>query len=291
MRFSIQKLARTDERFPDGLRHIPEPPEILYCLGNAEVLAHAPSVAIVGTRRATRYGLETARDLARDASNAGIAVVSGLALGIDAEAHTGALAGKSPTIAVLGSGLNHIVPMTNRRLAEQILETGGAIVSEFEPDMPAETWTFPQRNRIIAGLAEATIVIEAPEKSGALITARFALDFNRDVGAVPGEITSINSKGTNQLLKEGAALIRTLDDVYELLGLEVKIRPALDIMDENDNNLLRCLETPQNAEMLADAVRTSISELLGRLTRLELAGKIENRGGLFHKTGFKKGRF
>ena len=118
MKFEIQELPIDDSRFPENLRHIPEPPRILYFLGNPDALHHAPMIAIVGTRRATRYGLETARSLARDASNAGIAVASGLALGIDAEAHAGALEGKAPTIAVLGSGLHHIAPVTNRRLAQ-----------------------------------------------------------------------------------------------------------------------------------------------------------------------------
>lgn len=282
MQFSIQKLLFDDAQFPDGLRRIPEPPQILYCLGEPSALSHVPMIAIVGTRRATRYGLETARVLARDASASGIAVVSGLALGIDAQAHTGALEGKAPTIAVLGSGLNHIVPTTNRRLADRILESGGAIVSEFEPDMPAESWTFPQRNRIIAGLSQATIVVEAPEKSGALITARFALDFNRDVGAIPGEVTSINSRGTNRLLRDGAALIRTLDDIYELLGLEVK-QPALDILDESDENVLRLLESPQNTETLAESCALPVQKLLRILTRLELSGRIKNIGGSFQK--------
>lgn len=283
MKFEIQELSSDDARFPEGLRHIPEPPRILYCLGNPNALHHAPLIAIVGTRRATRYGLETARSLARDASSAGIAVASGLALGIDAQAHEGALEGKAPTIAVLGSGLNHVVPVTNRRLAERILESGGAIVSEFEPNVEATAWTFPQRNRIIAGLSHATIVVEAPEKSGALITARFATDFNRDVGAVPGEITSLNSLGTNGLIRRGAALIRTLDDIRELLGLELTVQPSLDILSESDDTVLRLLETPQTTETLAASSALPVHELLGTLTRLELSGHIKNIGGLFQK--------
>ena len=279
---TLQKIQITDDSYPPLLRHIPRPPEILYCMGNSAALAHTPVVAVVGTRRATRYGLETARELARDASNAGIAVVSGLALGIDAEAHEGALEGRAPTIAVLGSGLEHIVPTTTRRLAMRILESGGAIVSEFEPSQEANAKTFPQRNRIIAGLSSATIVIEAPEKSGALITARFALDFNRDVGAVPGEITSLRSQGTNRLLKEGAALIRSADDIRELLGLAAGTIP-LDIASESDNNLLHLLEMPQDAETLVAISGAPATEILAALTRLELAGRIKNTGGIFHK--------
>ena len=281
MEFDVQTIRISHDHYPPLLRRIPQPPAILYCIGNANALLHVPAIAIVGTRRATRYGLDMARTLARNASNAGIAVVSGLALGIDAQAHTGALEGRAPTIAVLGSGLRHIVPTTNYQLALHIMRAGGAIVSEFEPDMPAESWTFPQRNRIIAGLSGATIVVEAPEKSGALITARFALDFNRDVGAIPGEITSIHSTGTNQLLRDGAALIRSVADIAQLVGIE--IAPTLDNGNESDNNLLQCLEQPLDADALAASSNLPAAELMQALTRLELAGRIKNKNGIFYK--------
>lgn len=283
MKIPIQTIRIASDDYPPLLRRIPKPPEILYCIGAIAALHHTPIIAIVGTRRATRYGLETAHDLARDASSSGIAVVSGLALGIDAEAHAGALEGKAPTIAVLGSGLNHILPSTNYQLAERILEQGGAIVSEFEPDITPNAQTFPQRNRIIAGLASATLVVEAPEKSGALITARFALDFNRDVGAVPGEITSLNSYGTNQLLRDGAAVIRSLADLYELLGMDATQTLPLDIGSESDDNLLRLLETPQDTQTLAELSSCPVAELMGTLSRLEISGRIKNIGGTFQK--------
>ena len=278
---TIQKIRITDDAYPPTLRTIHQPPKILYVWGATEALHHSPAVAIVGTRRATRYGLETARILAPESSGAGIAVVSGLALGIDAAAHAGALEGNAPTVAVLGSGINQIL-RSNERLAEEIVARGGAVISEFEPDMPAEKWTFPQRNRIVAGLTQATIVVEAPEKSGALITARLAMDANRDVGAVPGEITSIVARGSNQLLKDGAALIRSLDDIRELLGMPLSA-PTLDNLGESDDNLLRHLEIPLDAETLALQTRIPAAELFATLTRLELAGLVKNTNGIFHK--------
>ena len=284
MEFEIQAIKITSDHYPPLLKRIPQPPKILYCMGDANALFYEPAIAIVGTRRATRYGLDTARTLARDTSSAGIAVVSGLALGIDAQAHTGALEGRAPTIAVLGSGLHHIVPTTNYQLALRIMRAGGAVVSEFEPNMPAESWTFPQRNRIIAGLSGATIVVEAPEKSGALITARFALDFNRDVGAVPGEIISIHSIGTNQLLRDGAALIRSVADIAQLIGMEEA--PALDNGNESDNNLLQCLDPPADAAALAASSPLPAAELMQTLTRLELAGRIKNKNGIFYRSEF-----
>jgi DNA processing protein len=280
---AIKTIKIKDAEYPRLLKEIPFPPEIIYLKGSLKALdENRPKVAIVGTRKATGYGRETAKSLGRDLSLAGVSVVSGLALGIDSEAHCGALEGPSPTIAVLGSGVNKIYPATNQNLAQKIIESGGAIISEFPPDYPPDKWTFPQRNRIIAGLASATIVVEAPEKSGALITARFALDCNRDIGAVPGEISSINSQGTNLLLKLGAAVVRSAEDIFELLGIFEK-GETLDNLDENQENLLGLLSEPMNRDLLAQKSGLEIKELNQKLTMLELYGKIKNVGGTFHK--------
>ncbi|MCH7883132.1 DNA-protecting protein DprA [Patescibacteria group bacterium] len=279
----IQIITVHDKAYPPLLHEIPHPPTPLYYRGALNALNDIPAVAIVGTRRATRYGLETGRALARDLSLAGVLVVSGLALGIDAQAHRGALEGKTPTWAVLGSGLNQIYPAHNRLIAKKILEEGGAVISEFPSDHPPEKWTFPQRNRIIAGLCKATIVVEAPEKSGALITARLALEYNRDVGAVPGEISSIHSVGTNRLLKMGAAMIRSAEDVLELIGMEISNASGPDALDKNEEDLLRILEKPMDANMLAQKSGFEIRELNQKLTMLELSGKIKKVGGTFHK--------
>lgn len=284
MEQEIQTIRMADAEYPPLLREIPHPPTPLYYRGTLNVSnAVSATVAIVGTRRATRYGLETARALARDLSFAGVLVVSGLALGIDAQAHRGALEGKTPTWAVLGSGLNQIYPAHNRLIAKKILEEGGAIISEFPPDHPPEKWTFPQRNRIIAGLSRATIVVEAPEKSGALITARLALEYNRDVGAVPGEVSSIHSVGTNRLLKMGAAMIRSAQDVLEVIGIEIQNTSDLDMLSKSEEDLLRLLETPLDANTLAQKSGFEVGELNQKLTMLELSGKIKRVGGTFHK--------
>ncbi|QQG46108.1 MAG: DNA-protecting protein DprA [Candidatus Niyogibacteria bacterium] len=278
----IKSVFQSDENYPNLLPEIPHPPAILYYLGDLNY-AVQPTVAIVGTRRATRYGLETAENLAADLAASGILVVSGLALGVDSRAHRGALKGGGKTVAVLGSGLNYIYPLQNKELAANIIAQDGAVISEFPPAKAPEKWTFPQRNRIIAGLSRLVVVVEAPRKSGALITANLALDYNREVGAVPGEVGSINSFGTNALLKNGAAVIRSADDVLELLGMETVPVNTLDKTDDIDQYLLGLMEEPLDAGSILQKSNLSPAELNQKLTLLELCGKIKNVGGMFYK--------
>lgn len=276
-----QTITPADQDYPALLREIPNPPTTLSLLGNFRDW-HKPAVAIVGTRKATSYGLQAARELGRELASAGITVVSGLALGIDAEAHRGALEAHGNTVAVLGSGINMIYPATNRPLAEQIIAQGGAIVSEFPPDLAPERWTFPQRNRIIAGLSHVTLVVEAPEKSGALITAYLALEYNREVAALPGEITSLNSQGTNKLIKLGAAIIRSADDVLELLGLAAPDSDALlDKSDKIENVIMQCLSSPQSKDEMLGLTQLPADTLNQKLSLLELKGAIKNNGGIY----------
>jgi len=280
----IELIIIGDKVYPALLKEISHPPLSLYCLGNAKVLKNFDYfVAVVGTRRATSYGRETAKNLARDLSLEGIAVVSGLALGIDGEAHRGALEGKTPTIAVLGSGLGKIYPAYHKGLADKIIEKHGLIISEYPPQSPPAKWTFPERNRIIAGLSQAIIVIESPKKGGSLITANFALDANREVGAVPGEISSINSEGTNRLIKTGAALIRGAEDVLELLGLELKKKEELDNLSQTEQYIINLLKEPKTREELMKENNLSSQELNQTLTLLELKGLVENKMGMFYK--------
>ncbi|PIR70623.1 MAG: DNA-protecting protein DprA [Candidatus Niyogibacteria bacterium CG10_big_fil_rev_8_21_14_0_10_42_19] len=279
----ISLLSLNDPEYPALLREIPHPPPIFYFKGVIEK-NKTPKVAIVGTRRASHYGMQTAFDLAAELSSAEVCVVSGLALGIDSAAHRGAIAGKTPTFAVLGSGLEKIYPSSNKGLAEKIIENRGAVISEFPPAFDAQKWTFPQRNRIIAGLAQATIVIEAPERSGSLITAGFALDANREVGAVPGEITSINSTGTNALLRKGAAVIRCAQDALELIK-GVGYEQEAENLNETENLILSFLrDEPHDAEDLIKKSNCSASELTQKLTFLELKGAIKNKSGTFYIT-------
>jgi DNA processing protein len=218
-RLGLFALCRHDARYPAELAELADAPAVLYGAGARErfaALLGRPGVAVVGTRRASAYGLEVARELGRGLSAAGVTVVSGMALGIDAAAHRGALTAGSNTIAVLASGADRPSPLTNRRLYERIRATACAI-AELPPGTEPRRWTFPARNRIMAALAQLTIVVEAAERSGSLITARFAEDLGREVGAVPGRVTSRVAAGSNALLYDGAHLVRDASDVLDLV--------------------------------------------------------------------------
>ena len=209
-------VLRGSEDYPAGLNDLVDAPPVLFVQGTL-VPADEMSVAIVGTRHATQYGLAQAERFAYSLAKAGVTVVSGLARGIDAAAHRGALSAQGRTIAVLGGGLGHIYPRENGGLADEVSESG-AVISEYAPSAKPRGGMFPQRNRLIAALGLATLVIEAPDRSGSLITADLAADQNRVVLALPGPVTSRNSRGTNQLIRQGATLVQTVDDVLEELG-------------------------------------------------------------------------
>jgi len=220
----IRAVARP--QLPPLLRAIFDPPSRLYIRGDPDLeLLAQPAVAVVGARSCSPYGAQVARTLAREVAAAGVVIVSGLARGIDAEAHRGALDAGGVTVAVLGCGVDRDYPAANAELARRIMESGGLIVSEYEPGVEPAPWRFPARNRIIAGLCASTLVVEARERSGALITADFALEAGRDVLAVPGEITSALSAGTNALLRLGAVPVTGAGDVLELFGLLPEQRP------------------------------------------------------------------
>ena len=226
---TVRRLRRGDTGYPTLLGQIPDPPPSLWLRGEADVeLLASPAVAIVGARACSGYGRSVARMLATEAAAAGVVVVSGLARGVDGEAHRGALAAGGPTVAVLGCGIDRDYPAAHAELARSIVATGGLIVSEYEPGMEPAPWRFPARNRIIAGLARATVVVEARERSGALITADFALEDGREVLVVPGEITSALSAGANGLLRQGATPVTCAADVLEAIGVERVCRRAAD---------------------------------------------------------------
>lgn len=211
-------LAWTDSHYPPRLREINRPPPILFIKGNKEALSQ-PQLAIVGSRQASQYGIETAYRLSREMGQAGLIITSGLALGIDKASHEGALITSSPTIAVLGSGLDIIYPFTHRTLAQHILTKQGTLLSEFPFGTSPKPAHFPQRNRIISGLSLGTLVVEAALRSGSLITARYALEQNREVFAIPGSIYNPLSVGCHQLLKQGAKLVMTPQDILEELSM------------------------------------------------------------------------
>lgn len=278
----IYFLAKDAENFPKELCQTPWTPKGLYIRGNIQ--SSAPKVAIVGTRRATSYGRETAFRIAETLAREGVLVVSGLALGIDSAAHEGALAGEGVTWAVLGSGLDNVWPKVNLALADSIVQRGGALISEYPPETKGQYFTFPERNRIIAGLSQLIIVIEAPEKSGALITARLALEAGREVAVVPADISRSNFIGSNRLLREGAHPILGPEDALYLIGKEPKERKvSLDKLDEFTQALLQYLEEPKSADEIILELKLKPALLSQKLMELELKNLVKQRGGLWHK--------
>jgi DNA processing protein len=217
----INCLSVEDPAYPELLRQIPQPPVLLYCRGRLPDIDHL-AVAIVGSRRCTLYGKEVAFRLAGELAALGVAVISGMALGVDSAAHRGALAARGCTVAVLGCGVEHCYPPANESLMKQIIGCG-AVISEFPLDTKPLPQHFPQRNRIISGLSMGTVVVEATEKSGALITAHYALEQNREVFAVPGNVGSPYSRGSHRLLKEGARLVESAYDIID----ELPVGPLL----------------------------------------------------------------
>jgi DNA processing protein len=268
-------LKRVDPRYPTLLAAIHDPPPRLFLCGAGEVeLLSRPAVAVVGARACSAYGAQVARSLGRELASAGVVVVSGLARGIDGAAHRGALEGGGPTIAVLGCGIDRDYPAAHAELASRIREDG-LVVSEYEPGVEPAPWRFPARNRIIAGLCSATVVVEARERSGALITADFALEEGREVLAVPGEITSALSAGTNALLRLGATPLTRAADVLEAFGLEPERREL------PDSPLLELL--PASIDLLVRATGRTAMEIAAELAELELAGAVSESEGVYRR--------
>jgi DNA processing protein len=275
------RLDRRSRAYPSLLRELHDPPDVLHFrgAGDFEILA-GPAVAVVGARSCSAYGAQVARGLTRDLAAAGVVVVSGLARGIDGEAHRGALEG-GVTVAVLGCGIDRDYPRSNADLARRIAQRG-LVVSEYGPGVEPAPWRFPARNRIVAGLCQATVVVEARERSGALITADFALELGRDVFAVPGEITSALSAGTNDLLRQGAAPLLSSDDVLESLGLERPPPPAPPPVSAAAAAVLAAArDGPRGADELARVSRLGSAEVAAALVELELAGLLACSDGLY----------
>lgn len=278
-------LVLGDPHYPPLLLQTADPPLLLYVHGDPAAL-HLPGLAIVGSRSPTPQGADNARAFARHLSDAGLCVVSGLALGIDGAAHDGALAGRTPTVAVVGTGLDRVYPSRHRHLAHRIVERG-AIVSEFAPGMPALPQNFPQRNRIIAGLTRGTLVVEAALQSGSLITARLAVEAGREVFAIPGSIHAPQARGCHALLKQGAKLVESAADILEELRWDssapVKTAPAAD-EPPRDPLLAAMGHDPITLDMLGARTGWGAAELAARLLELELAGRVARLpGGLYQR--------
>lgn len=211
----IEIIKKEDTKYPEELKHIYDSPKCLYCLGNTELLNNTNKLAIIGCRDYSEYGKNIAKKFAYELSKKGIVIVSGGARGIDSFAHQGAVAAKKGTIVVLGNGLDYVYPPENKKLEDEILKNNGLLISEYPNGTRPSKHTFPARNRIISALSKGILVVEAKEKSGTLITVDFGLEQGKNIYAIPGDINSMNTIGTNQLIKEGAKLVTNINDIIE----------------------------------------------------------------------------
>ena len=300
----IAIVAADDGEFPAELLQIASPPVAVYIKGR--IRKDLPHLAVVGTRKATAYGREAARKIIRElALKTDIAIVSGLAQGIDTEAHKAALEARVPTVGVLGGGMDRasFFPPENWQLAEQITASGGAVISEYPPGTPAQKHHFPARNRIIAGLCKGVLVVEAPERSGALITARFAVEENREVFAIPGPLFSPNTAGVHRLIQDGAKLVAGADDIIEELGLTRRTlhqkmetvltpletramgvagaRSALSLTgltDGTERTILMLLGEPASVDEIKEKTNMATPAIIACLSLLELKGIVRPMG-------------
>jgi len=291
-------ICLEDTAFPRRLREIYDPPVVLYVRGNVELLCR-PGIALVGTRHPTPYGLGMAERLSKDLAAHGLVIISGMARGVDTASHRGVIEARGKTIAVFGTGIDVIYPKENTRLADQILALGGALISEFPLGTFAAPQNFPIRNRIISGMSCGVLVIEAAEYSGTRITARCALEQNRDVFAVPGNVTNKNSWGPNTLIKQGAKLVATWEDVWEELPSDIQdeLTAARDEPSEpqsaslfpddatspHERKILRLLKADESThiDQIVEALEAdmSSSEIFAALFELELDGKVRQLPG------------
>lgn len=280
-------LEKEDIRYPDLLRQIPEPPKQLYCIGNVELLK-MPAAALVGSRKCSEYGKQVAMNLGKTLAQAGAVVVSGMAKGIDSFGQLGTLKAGGKTIAVLGCGVDICYPAENRKLYDQIASEG-LIVSEYPPGTAPMPYMFPQRNRIIAGLSKVVTIVEAGRDSGALITAGLAEDFGREVYAVPGNITSMWSLGTNKLIADGAMPVVVLDDVVRAMGLTAKsISSDMAGLSELERQVVALVEQhgEVSLEFLCSRLRKNPVDMNGIVMILEIKGVLATNFGKIFVANF-----
>jgi len=278
MDFPIKELPATE--FPKRLLEIPQPPETLNYRGQLPD-KELKLLSVVGSRKYTSYGKQVVDSLLSGLREYPVGIVSGLALGIDSLAHESALQNNLYTLAIPGGGLDDsvIYPATHKRLAGRILESGGGLLSEFEPTFKATNWSFPKRNRLVAGISHATLLIEAAEKSGTLITARMATDYNRELLVVPGSIYSKNSAGVHQFMKLGATPVTTAKDILDVLHIEEELEPlkealSLPATNSPEAKVLSLLNEPLQRDDLIRALNMSTTEASQLLMMMELNGQI-----------------
>lgn len=283
----VSEITKLPPRsFPHLLREMPDPPEQLYLRGTLPS-EQTRLLAIVGSRKYSNYGKDVCEKLIAELRGHDIAIVSGLALGIDSIAHEAALRNGLATVAIPGSGLSERVlyPRTHVGLARRIIDAGGALLSEFEPDTSAAPYTFPKRNRIMAGMSHGVLIIEATERSGTLITARLGMEYNREVMTVPGSVFSSSSYGPHTLIKNGATPITSGEDILEAFGIEKMSEKTKNIpLSEHERSIIELLRSPQPKDDVIEALNLSISEAQTVLSALEIKGLIRERLGKLERS-------
>lgn len=288
MRVEMTRISRNDPLYPSLLKEISDPPQGLWVEGEPKVLDDF-CIGVVGARDCTPYGKQVAHDLSREMAQVGITIVSGLAYGIDSAAHEGALAGGGKTIAVLGHGMN--IPLSRERMElRRRIQRQGAVITEFDSDIPGSKWSFPRRNRIISGLSKGVVVVEAGLESGSLITAEFALQQGREVFAVPGNIKSPLSTGTHRLIQNGAKLVTCLKDIldeFNFCGMKATLieraKPdsiSFDGVTREEGAILSLLsDGPRHMDELVESLGYSVEKMSSLLMELEMSGRIEALSG------------
>ncbi|MFK8018997.1 MAG: DNA-processing protein DprA [Pseudomonadales bacterium] len=284
-----QLISQECAEYPAYLKQVAKPPPLLFVWGNVANLS-APLIAMVGSRKASRAGLEAARLIATQLVAQGKIVCSGMALGVDTACHQAALAAGGKTVAVLGSGLAKLYPARNESLAHAIAAQG-CVVSEFPPNTGPHAGNFPQRNRIISGLSQAVVVVEAAKRSGSLITARFALEQNREVFAVPGSINNPQSSGCNELIKQGASLLTSAEDLLAELGPEIRAKESIETTKQTADDDAETIQLaqvlfavgfePTSMELIIDSTEHNAAQVSAALLQLQLLGRVEQRGAMY----------
>jgi len=276
----MQKITIKDQNFPELLKKIPNPPQQIYFQGELKKSEKYP-LAVVGTRKMSNYGQQVTEYFVRVLSQSGLTIISGLALGIDSLAHKTALENKAKTIAVLGSSLDNIYPKIHKNLAEKIINSGGAIISEYPPETPPYQSNFIERNRLISGLSLGVLVIEAPQKSGAIMTVQQAIKQKRKVFIVPGRIYDRNSVGTNQLIRQGGQLVQNPEQILKELKIKSgfiknKVKENLSTSEEIVLKILT--KDPAHIDKITQEAKMPTNEIISALTQMELKGIIKNLG-------------
>ena len=279
----IKEIKIEDEKYPNQLKEIKNPPNKIFLVGNEKIL-QSDGIAVIGSRCNTEYGEKYATKFSKELAKQGLTIISGMAVGIDGFAHKGALSVGGKTIAVLGSGFNNIYPEENKELFKQIIENDGAIITEYEPDVKPNSENFPKRNRIVSGLSKGVLVIEAVYRSGTSITAKLAQSQGRKVFCIPSNLERKNGVGTNQLIKEGASLVTNIDDILNAIKVERKAENNVVKIPAEYLPIYEVLEDePMNVNVICKKLKTDISSINANLMLMELEGYIKSLPGNYYE--------